>query len=123
MYKISDKIIKFIVNAMENWRVELTVGRQTLAKVKIPRDNFLGDSLSPLLFIIGMMPLNYKLRKCTRVYKFTKSKEKINHLMYIDYIKVFAKNDKELDTLIQIIRIYSQDIGMEFGIEKNVLCS
>ncbi len=38
--------------------------------------------------------------------------------MYMDDIKLFAKNEKELETLIQTIRIYSQDIGMEFGIEK-----
>ena len=28
------------------------------------------------------------------------------------------KNEKELKTLIHAVRIYSQDIGMEFGIEK-----
>ena len=38
--------------------------------------------------------------------------------MYMDDIKLFAKNEKELETLIHTIRIYSQDIGMEFGIEK-----
>ena len=38
--------------------------------------------------------------------------------MYIDDIKLFAKNEKELETLIHTVRIYSQDIGMEFGIEK-----
>ena len=42
----------------------------------------------------------------------------INHLMYMDDIKLFAKNEKELETLIHAFRIYSQDIGMEFGIEK-----
>ena len=41
--------------------------------------------------------------------------------MYVDDIKLFTKSDKELGTLIRIIRIYSQDIGMEFGIE-NILC-
>ena len=35
--------------------------------------------------------------------------------MYVDDIKIFAKNEKEL---IQTIRMYSQDVGMEFGIEK-----
>ena len=34
------------------------------------------------------------------------------------YIDMFAKNEKEYETLIQTIRIYSQYIGMEFGIEK-----
>ena len=37
-------------------------------------------------------------------------------------IKLFAKNEKELETLIHAVRIYSQDIGIEFGIEKKVPC-
>ena len=41
--------------------------------------------------------------------------------MYIDDIKLFAKKEKELETLIQTVRIYSQDIGRKFGI-KNVPC-
>ena len=36
----------------------------------------------------------------------------------MDDIKLFAKNEKELVTLIHAVRIYSRDIGMEFGIEK-----
>ena len=32
--------------------------------------------------------------------------------------KQFAKNEKELETLILTVRIFSQDIKMEFGIEK-----
>ena len=39
--------------------------------------------------------------------------------MYIDEIKLLAKNKKELKTMIQTIRIYSQDTGMEFGIQKS----
>ena len=38
--------------------------------------------------------------------------------MYMDDIKLFAKNKKELETLIHSVRIYNQDRGMEFGIEK-----
>ena len=41
--------------------------------------------------------------------------------MYMDDIKLFAKNEKELEILIDTVRIYSQDIGMEFGIEKCAL--
>ena len=29
-----------------------------------------------------------------------------------------TKNEKELETLIHAVRVYSQDIGMEFDIEK-----
>ena len=31
--------------------------------------------------------------------------------MYMDDIKLLAKNEKELENLIQAVRIYSQDIG------------
>ena len=38
--------------------------------------------------------------------------------MYMDATKLLAKNEKELETLIHAVRIYSQDTGMEFSIEK-----
>ena len=86
--------------------------------MKIQRGLFQGDVLSPLLFVIVMMPLNHIHRKYTRGYKFTKSQKKINHHMYMDNIKLFAKNEMELEILIQTIRIYSQNIRMKCGIEK-----
>ena len=91
---------------------------RSLAERKIQRGIFQGDALSPLLFIIAMMPLNHILRKCIAGYKLSGSQEKINHLMYMDGIKLFTKNEKELETLINGVKIYSQDIEMEFGIEK-----
>ena len=38
--------------------------------------------------------------------------------MYMDDINLFANTEKALETLIQAMMIYSEDIGMEFGIEK-----
>ena len=102
---------------MQTWIVELTAGGRSLAETKIQKGIFQGNALLPLLFIIAMMPLNHILRKYIAGYKLSGSQEKINHLMYRDDIKLFAKNEKELETLIHAIRIYSQDIGMEFGIE------
>ena len=65
-----------------------------------------------------MMPLNHILRKCTAGFKLSRSQEKVNHLMYMDDIKLFAKNEKERETVIHTVRIYGWDIGMEFGIKK-----
>ena len=113
MYKISHEVINFIEKTIQIWRMELTAGR-SLAETKIQRGIFQGDALSPLQFITAMMPLNHILRKCIAGYKLSRSQEKINHLMYMDDIKLFAKNE----TLIHAVRIYSQDIGLEFGIEK-----
>ena len=107
MYKIHDEVIKFIEKIMETWKVELTAGGKSLAEVKIQRSIFLRDALSPLLFVIAMMTLNHILRECTARYKLSKSRQKVNHLKYIDDIKMFAKNEKELEALIQAERIYS----------------
>ena len=51
---------------MKVWKVELTAGGRSLAETKIQSGIFQGDALSPLLFIITMMPLNHQLRKCTK---------------------------------------------------------
>ena len=67
------------------------------------------------IIIMIMMMMIMILIIIIGTYKFTKSQEKINHLLYMDDIKISAKNKKESKTLIQTIWIYSQDIGMEFG--------
>ena len=38
--------------------------------------------------------------------------------MYKDDIKLFVRNEKELETLIQAVRIYCENIGIEFRMEK-----
>ena len=38
--------------------------------------------------------------------------------MYMDDIEVFAKTQKELETLVQTTGIFSEDIRMKFDIEK-----
>ena len=100
MCKIPDQVKQFIKKTMQTWRVELTKGGKSLAEVKIQRDIFQGDALSPLLFVIAMMPLNHIRRKRTARYKLSKSQERINHLMHMDDIKRFGKNEKEWETLI-----------------------
>ena len=121
MYKISHETINFIEKTMKNWRAKITAGGKNLTETKIQRGIFHGYALSPLLFIIAMMSLNYILRRCTAGYKLSRSQENVNHLMYMDDIKLFANNEKELETLIHTIRIYCQDIGIEFGIERCAL--
>ena len=74
----------------------MTAGGRSLAEAKIQRCIFQGDALSPLLFIITMMLLKHIFRKCTAGYKLSRSQEKVNHLMYMDDIKLFAKSEIEL---------------------------
>ena len=71
-----------------------------------------------------MMPLNHILRKCTTGYKLSKSQENINHLMYMDGIKLFAKERKGVEKPnTDCKNIQSGYINIEFGIEKWVMKS
>ena len=36
----------------------------------------------------------------------------------MDDLKLYAKNEKGLESLVQTVRIISDDIGLEFGIDK-----
>ena len=73
---------------------------------KVQRVIFQGDAVSPLLFVIAMIPLHHILRKCTVEYELNKSQEKINYQMYMDDIKIVAKKKIISETLIQTVRIY-----------------
>ena len=121
MYKIPDQTVQFIEKTMQIRRGESTVGSQSLTEVKIQRGIFQEVTLSSWLLVIAMMPLNLILLKCTAGHKLSKLQEKNNHLMYMDDIKLLAKNEKDMETLIQTVRIYSQYIVMEFCI-KNLPC-
>ena len=57
------------------------------------------------------------LRKAKAGYEFSESKEKIDHLLFMDNLKLYSRSEKELDSLVQKVRVLSEDIGMGFGIE------
>ena len=102
---------------MKAWRVDLTCNNQSLVRVDIKRGIFQGDSLSPLLFVLCLIPLTLILHKSESAYQFSSTKGKINHL-FMDDLKLYVKNEKGLDSFVQTVRFFSDDIGMEFGIEK-----
>lgn len=40
---------------------------------------------------------------------------RLNHLLFIDDLKLFAKSHAQSDPLSKTVQIISKDIGMEFG--------
>ena len=44
--------------------------------------------------------------------------EKLNHLLFMYDLKIFAKSEREINGLISLVQILSNDIGMEFRIKK-----
>ena len=118
MVGVSEQIKHFLSESMKAWRVDLTCNNQSLGGVDIKRGIFQGDSLSPLLFLLCLIPLTVILHKSESAYQFSSNKEKINHLLFMDDLKLYAKNEKGLESLVQTVRIFSDDIGMKFGMDK-----
>ena len=118
IYNIAGNITAVIKNSMKQWNTELTSGNEKICKIDIKRGIFQGDSLSPLLFVMCMMPLSTLLEKENAGYYLGKNRGKINHLLCMDDMKLYARQIKETDALISTTQIYSKDIGMEFGISK-----
>ena len=117
LVQVSDNILKFVKRSMANWQTELTSCGESLAKVNIRRGIFQGDSLSLLLFVICMIPLTHVLRKTKARYTFGGG-EKINHLLFMDDLELYGKSENEIKGLMSTVEVFSQDIGMEFGIKK-----
>ena len=51
-------------------------------------------------------------------YRLVKEGPELSHLLLMDGLKLFARSEKEVDSLVQTVRICSEDLGMEMGISK-----
>ena len=120
MYKVSPTIVKFLKESMNAWSTTLVLnhsqGTNTFPDIDIACGIFQGDSLSPLLFCLALFPLSTQLNNAQRGYKV--HDQTISHLIYMDDLKLFAKNDSDLEDLLKIVKDFSSDIGMEFGLDK-----
>ena len=42
----------------------------------------------------------------------------MNYLLFMDDLKLFSKNDEQIDALVRTVYVFSTDIGMQFGMKK-----
>ena len=70
-----------------------------------------------------MIPLSLILRDTRAGYQLKKEGCKINHLLFMDDLKLNrnGKNSSQIDSVVQTVWSYSEDIGMKFGIDKCAL--
>ena len=119
MCGVAENVKEVLSESMKTWRTELTSGNTSLGQVEIKRGIFQGDSLSPLLFVMCMIPLTYILRKVEAGYRLGQDRNrKINHLLFMDDLKLYGKNEGEAEVLTNTTRIFTKDINMEFGLQK-----
>ena len=111
---VAQNMIGLVQNSMDKWKTVLTAGSKVLGEVNI----FQGDSLSPLLFVLSLIPLTLVLRKLRASYDLGNGNGLVNHLLFMEDLKLYGRNESQLDYLIQSVRVVSEDISMEFGISK-----
>jgi hypothetical protein len=122
MTGINTKVISFTQKVMGYWSTRMRLRAENklieTEDIKIQCGIFQGDSLSPLLFCICLLPLTEQLNKLNIGYEEHTTKTKISHLLYMDDLKLIAKSQEELQKQIQIFKTFSDDIYMHFGLEK-----
>ena len=102
IYKISPTLINFMKHSMSTWKTTMilnySTGKIETNPIRVRNGIFQGDSLSPLLFCLALAPLSTLLNNTDMGY--TVYGEKLNHLFYMDDLKLYAKNEGQLNTLI-----------------------
>jgi hypothetical protein len=73
---------------------------------------------SPLLFCICLIPPTEQLNRLNTGYEAHTTKTYISHLLYMDDLKLIGKSEEELQKQIQTVKTFSDNIHMEFGLEK-----
>ena len=86
-------------------------------EVDIRTETSLGDSFSTLLFAFVLIPLLITLNETDLGYV-TSRNQKLYHLLFMDNLKFYGKSERELDLLIQIVRIFSHGVGIKFKLGK-----
>ena len=84
-------------------KTETISGEVNLGKVNINRGILQGDALSPLLFVISLIPLILVLRRIKQGYSFQKGKSKLNHLLFMDDLKRYGSSQNEIDSLVRTV--------------------
>jgi len=103
---------------MQCWKIQLFCSNNYYGDVSILHGIYQGDSLSPLLFVMALMPLSTILNSTSKGFAVVKDRIALNHLLYLDDLKLFAKSRSELDSLVKTVKLFSDGIHMRFGIQK-----
>ena len=115
LHGVNRKIIRLIGESMNQWNTQLTACGKDLANIPIMSGIFQGDSLSLLLFYLALNTLSTILNQTTLGY-ICNSAQRLNHLQYVDGLKLYTKTENQLKALVSTVDIFKKDISMKFGV-------
>ena len=120
MHKFDDTTVRFIETTMNQWKTSISLpyddGVISTNQFDINTGIFQGDCPSGTLFILSLLPLSWLLKRSNLGYRL--SHTTISHLLFMDDLKLYASNDQQLRQMISIVKTFSDDICMQFGIDK-----
>ena len=105
MFGIAENLRTFLQKSMQQWRLSLTANGEDLGEVNVKKEIFQGDSLSPLMFVLSMVPLSLILKKVNACYKWGKKEYKLYHLLFTDDLKLYAKSEEQTNTLVRTVYV------------------
>ena len=118
----------FLKDLMKSWRVKYEVKNP---RGEIERSSFLrirsgvlqGDSFSPLLFCLAMVPISHALnntncRYTTASVKLNKMQLSLSHQFYMDDLKLYADSKESLAKLLRTVETISSAISMKINPKK-----
>ena len=109
-----------VANLLPLWATQfkLGFGRNTV-KVDLHYRHglFQGDSLSPLLFCLSIVPLSHALRSIDG-YKSKSFGGRVTHLLLMDDLKVYARDERSMKKSLSLVDRVSKVVGMELGLRK-----
>ena len=114
LYNIKRTLRTFIQNSMGLWKTNLEANSKPIAQVNIKCSIYQGDALTPLLFCIGLNPLSHIMTKSGHGYRF-RSGATITHLLCMNDIKLYARTEQDLDSLILLTRLYKRTLGYHYN--------
>ena len=107
-----------ICRLTQKWKTEFSVGERKIVRVNLKRGLFQGDSLSPLLFCLSILPLSCVLRENGEGFNGYSLGRPISHLLFMDDLKVYARDRASLARTVELVDSISEAMGMTMGLRK-----
>uniref|UniRef100_A0A0N4ZL55 Reverse transcriptase domain-containing protein n=1 Tax=Parastrongyloides trichosuri TaxID=131310 RepID=A0A0N4ZL55_PARTI len=112
---IDKRLLDIIFTSMKHWSFKINSSKSK-TWIKLHKGIYQGDSMSPTLFILSILPLSHILNKEATIA--LSPNIKLNHIKFYDDIKLFAKTPEHLSTLVSRVEKFGEEIGLLTNAKK-----